>query len=150
MILDATLHKLAELVQKADSLEVYYETFITQNWLDNYNGKEPQEETFPCINVDTETLRKIEELVEKLLNIIGKNEEVKIDKIALCKIGNQTDIVIQLKEDVHNEYGRWVGTDYWWTTLSRLLESAEEKLRNLEQTERELKEKLEKLRSVLS
>jgi len=144
------VQKLLELEKKVNELEVYEEEFITQSWIDNYNGKEPHREYFTCIPINGEIYEKVWNLVEKLLSILYPDKDIKIDKIEFCKVGDKTEFVIQLKEDQYNEYGRYIGTDYWWTTLTKLIEKAEEKLKSEEQIEKELKEKLEKLRSALS
>ena len=123
----AQVAQLVELVKKREKIDAARYEFKTISWLDHFNGRRPKIDEV----VGRELPEQLTEMIERAAREIY-GEGVKVPYAVLGSRPAGFTIYIQLHEDQYNEYGSYVGTEKWWTTIDNILKAVSNHVERLE------------------
>jgi len=120
-----------ELLRVVEKSDVYVITFESKSWSD----RAVYSKSIEGRKIEDEDLKSY---VESLANFAYPEDEYVIVKfIAVVPDG----VMAQMKRDIYNQYGNWVGEELWYQEITTIAEMA---LKNVRKTEKSLKPAIQK------
>lgn len=132
--------KVFEEVKKdIDKIEKFRVKLYWQNWLDNYNGKPRYEKTVYGIKIENSDLLDI---ITRMLRIVHDNDNIVVDYIVITN----DNCYVQWRSDIYNDYGNYVGTEYRYEELSKIIK----KLKDISTKMPNTSELIAKLKAIVN